>query len=36
MSHSFKVAARTLRHLGGELITSDEMALNELMALLHK
>ncbi len=30
MSHSFKVAARTLRHLGGELITSDEMALNEL------
>ncbi|EPP9884160.1 ATP-binding protein, partial [Acinetobacter baumannii] len=31
MSHSFKVAARTLRHLGGELITSDEMALNELI-----
>ncbi|MEZ6840793.1 hypothetical protein ABVN80_05860 [Acinetobacter baumannii] len=32
MSHSFKVAARTLRHLGGELITSDENgSFNELI-----
>jgi signal transduction histidine kinase len=28
---TFKIAARTLRHLGAELITSEEMALNELM-----
>lgn len=31
MALSFKVAARALRHLGAELITSDEMALNELL-----
>lgn len=31
MAITFKIAARTLRHLGAELITSEEMALNELM-----
>ncbi|ENX33074.1 hypothetical protein F889_03006 [Acinetobacter colistiniresistens] len=31
MAIRFKIAARTLRHLGAELITSEEMALNELM-----
>lgn len=31
MSITFKIAARTLRHLGAELITSEEMALNELI-----
>lgn len=31
MAITFKIAARTLRHLGADLITSEEMALNELM-----
>lgn len=31
MAITFKIASRTLRHLGAELITSEEMALNELM-----
>ncbi|CAM4160653.1 sensor histidine kinase [Acinetobacter pragensis] len=31
MAITFKIAARALRHLGAELITSEEMALNELM-----
>ncbi|ETR93220.1 ATP-binding protein [Acinetobacter lactucae] len=31
MAITFKMAARTLRHLGAELITSEEMALNELI-----
>ncbi|MGC3818899.1 sensor histidine kinase [Acinetobacter sp. G11] len=31
MAITFKIAARTLRHLGAELITSEEMALNELI-----
>lgn len=31
MAFTFKIAARALRHLGAELITSEEMALNELM-----
>ncbi|EGH94870.1 sensor histidine kinase [Pseudomonas syringae] len=31
MAVGFRIAARTLRHLGGELITSDDVALNELI-----
>lgn len=30
MAIGFRIAARTLRHLGSELITSDDIALNEL------
>ena len=31
MDSNFKISARVLRHLGGDLITSDAMALNELL-----
>ncbi|MCP8349397.1 histidine kinase [Pseudomonas sp. FBF18] len=31
MAVGFRIAARTLKHLGGELITSDDVALNELI-----
>jgi len=31
MESTFKISARVLRHLGGDLITSDAMALNELL-----
>ncbi|EKS6399152.1 ATP-binding protein, partial [Enterobacter hormaechei] len=31
MAIGFRIAARTLRHLGSELITSDDIALNELI-----
>ncbi len=31
MAVGFRIAARALRHLGGELITSDDVALNELI-----
>ena len=31
MGSNFKISARVLRHLGGDLITSDAMALNELL-----
>ncbi|WLT02094.1 sensor histidine kinase [Snodgrassella alvi] len=31
MDSTFKISARVLRHLGGDLITSDAMALNELL-----
>lgn len=31
MASSFRVAARALRHIGAELITSDDVALNELI-----